>query len=168
MLFRSDGLAVGNLIIAALTLGALSYFSGHAKIAQYLRIVPVSGAGELSVFLAAMVGSGIGFLWFNAHPAEIFMGDTGSLFLGGTLGMVAVFIKQELLLVIIGGVFVMETVSVFLQVYSFKRRGKRIFKMAPIHHHFELSGWAEPKVTVRFWIIGIILALVALASLKIR
>jgi len=163
-----DGLAIGNLIIAAATLSLFAYFSGHLKIAQYLRIVPVPGAGELSVFLAAMVGAGLGFLWFNAYPAQMFMGDTGSLFLGGTLGLVAVFIKQELVLVIIGGVFVLEALSVIFQVYSFRHFGKRIFKMAPIHHHFELCGWAEAKVTVRFWIIGIILALIAFSSLKLR
>lgn len=163
-----DGLAIGNLVIAAITLALFSYFAGHAKIAQYLRIVYVPGAGELSVFLAAMVGAGLGFLWFNAYPAQVFMGDTGSLFLGGALGLVAVFIKQELILVVIAGVFVMEALSVIMQVYSFRHTGKRIFKMAPLHHHFELSGWAEAKVTVRFWIIGIILALAALASLKLR
>jgi len=163
-----DGLAIGNLIIAAMTLSLLAYFTGHYKIASYLKIISVPGSGELSIFLAAMVGSGLGFLWFNSYPAQVFMGDTGSLFLGGTLGFVAVFIKQELILVVIGGVFVMEALSVIFQVYSFRHFGKRIFKMAPIHHHFELSGWAEPKVTVRFWIIGIILALVAVASLKLR
>ena len=163
-----DGLAIGSLIIAAFTLGALAYFAGHLKIAQYLRIIPVPGAGELSIFLAALIGAGLGFLWFNAYPAEMFMGDTGSLFLGGALGMIAVFIKQELILVIIGGVFVAEALSVILQVYSFRQRKKRIFKMAPIHHHFELSGWPETKVTVRFWIISIMLSLVALASLKLR
>lgn len=163
-----DGLAIGNLIIAATTLSFFAYFAGHFKIAQYLKIVSVPGSGELSVFLAAMVGSGLGFLWFNSYPAQIFMGDTGSLFLGGTLGLVAVFIKQELIIVIIGGVFVLETLSVILQVYSFRHFGKRMFKMAPIHHHFELKGWAEPKVTVRFWILGIILALLAFSSLKLR
>jgi phospho-N-acetylmuramoyl-pentapeptide-transferase len=163
-----DGLAIGNLIIAAMAMSLFAYFSGHLKIAQYLRIVPVAGAGELSVFLAAMVGAGLGFLWFNAHPAEMFMGDTGSLFLGGTLGLTAVFIKQELILVVIGGVFVMEALSVIMQVYSFRHFGKRVFKMAPIHHHFELSGWAESKVTVRFWIIGAVLALLAFSSLKLR
>jgi phospho-N-acetylmuramoyl-pentapeptide-transferase len=163
-----DGLAIGNLLIAATSLSFFAYFAGHMKIAQYLRVVPVPGAGELSVFLAAMIGSGLGFLWFNSYPAQVFMGDTGSLFLGGALGLCAVFVKQELILVIIGGVFVAEALSVILQVFSFKRYGKRIFKMAPLHHHFELSNWAEPKVTVRFWIIGIILALVAAASLKLR
>jgi phospho-N-acetylmuramoyl-pentapeptide-transferase len=163
-----DGLAIGNLIVAAMTLSLFAYFSGHAKIAQYLRITPVYGSGELSIFLAAMVGSGLGFLWFNSFPAQVFMGDTGSLFLGGALGIVAVCIKQEMILVIIGGVFVVEALSVILQVYSFRHFGRRIFKMAPIHHHFELSGWAEPKVTVRLWIIGIVLALLALSSLKLR
>ncbi|HBU68907.1 MAG TPA: phospho-N-acetylmuramoyl-pentapeptide-transferase [Elusimicrobia bacterium] len=163
-----DGLAIGNLIIAAFTLGALAYFAGHMKIAQYLKIIPVAGAGELTVFLASLTGAGLGFLWFNSFPAQMFMGDTGSLFLGGVLGMTAIFIKQELILVVVGGVFVMEALSVILQVYSFRHRKKRIFKMAPIHHHFELSGWAEPKVTVRFWIIGIMLALLALSSLKVR
>jgi phospho-N-acetylmuramoyl-pentapeptide-transferase len=163
-----DGLAIGNLIVAALTLALFAYFSGHMKIAHYLRIVPVVGAGEITIFLAALVGAGLGFLWFNAYPAQVFMGDTGSLFLGGSLGLVAVFIRQELILVIIGGVFVAEALSVILQVYSFRHFGKRVFKMAPLHHHFELDGWAESKVTVRFWIIGIILALVAIASLKLR
>jgi phospho-N-acetylmuramoyl-pentapeptide-transferase len=163
-----DGLAIGNLGIAALTLSLLAYFSGNIKIAQYLRIIPVAGSGELSVFLGAMVGSSLGFLWFNSYPAQVFMGDTGSLFLGGTLGLVSVFIKQELILVVIGGIFVVEAVSVILQVYSFRHLGKRIFKMAPIHHHFELCGIAESKVTIRFWIIGIILAIAALASLKLR
>lgn len=163
-----DGLAIGNLIIAALALSLFAYFSGHMKIAGYLRIIPVPGAGELTVFLGTMIGAGLGFLWFNAHPAEVFMGDTGSLFLGGALGLVAVFIKQELILVVIGGVFVAEALSVITQVYSFRRTGKRIFRMAPLHHHFELSGWPESKVTIRFWVIGIVLALVAFASLKLR
>lgn len=163
-----DGLAIGNLIIAAFTMALFAYFSGHLKIASYLRIVPIPGAGELSVFLATLVGAGLGFLWFNTYPAQVFMGDTGSLFLGGALGLTAVFIKQEIILAIISGVFVIEVLSVILQVYSYRHRGKRIFKMSPIHHHFELSGWAEPKVTVRFWILGIIFALISLASLKIR
>jgi phospho-N-acetylmuramoyl-pentapeptide-transferase len=163
-----DGLAIGNIIIAALTFIVFAYVAGNIKLAHYLRVVPVPGSGELCVFLAALVGSGLGFLWFNSFPAQVFMGDTGSLFLGGALGMTAVIIKQELILVVIGGVFVIETLSVMLQVFSFKRFGKRIFKMAPIHHHFELCNWAEPKVTVRFWIIGAILALVALSSLKLR
>jgi phospho-N-acetylmuramoyl-pentapeptide-transferase len=163
-----DGLAIGNLIIAAFALSVFSYAAGHAKIANYLRVMPVSGAGEITIFLAALVGSGLGFLWFNSYPAQVFMGDTGSLFLGGALGIVSVFIKQEIILAIIGGVFVAEAISVILQVYSFKHFKKRIFKMAPLHHHFELCNLAESKVTARFWIIGIILALVALASLKLR
>ncbi len=130
-----DGLAIGNLIIAAMTLALFSYFAGHLQIAHYLRIIPVPGAGELTVFLSAMVGAGLGFLWYNAYPAQMFMGDTGSLFLGGSLGLAAVFIKQELILVVIGGVFVIEALSVIFQIYSFRHCGKRMFKMAPIHHH---------------------------------
>ncbi|MFH1282913.1 MAG: phospho-N-acetylmuramoyl-pentapeptide-transferase [bacterium] len=163
-----DGLAIGNLIIAALTYSVIAYLAGHVKFSSYLRIIPIAGAGELSVFLATMVGAGLGFLWYNSYPAEVFMGDTGSLFLGGAIGVVAVIIKQELLLIIVGGVFVLEVISVILQVGSFKLRRKRIFKMAPLHHHFELCGLSEPKITIRFWIIGIILALLALSSLKVR
>jgi len=163
-----DGLAIGNLVIAAVTLAFFAYFAGHYKISEYLKIIHVAGAGEISVFLSALVGSGLGFLWFNAYPAEVFMGDTGSLFLGGALGIVAIMIKQEIILAIIGGIFVAEALSVIIQIYFFKRTGKRVFKMAPIHHHFELSGWPETKVTIRFWIIGIILALISFASLKIR
>lgn len=163
-----DGLAIGALIVSASTYAVFAYLAGHVKFSSYLRIVPVPGAGELAVFLAAIVGAGLGFLWFNCYPAQIFMGDTGSLFLGGALGIVALIIKQELILVIVGGLFVAEVVSVILQVYSFRTRGKRIFKMAPLHHHFELSGWKETKVTVRFWIISIVLALIALTSLKLR
>lgn len=163
-----DGLAIGLIIISAMTYAIFAYLAGHAKFAAYLRLVPVSGAGELTIFLTAIVGAGLGFLWFNTYPAEIFMGDMGALFLGGTIGIIAICIKQELLLPLIGGVFLMEIVSVFLQIYFFQTHGRRIFKMAPLHHHFELKGWAEPKVTIRFWIIGIILALIALTSLKIR
>lgn len=163
-----DGLAVGCIVIAALAYLVFTYVAGHAKFAQYLRIVPVPGSGELSVFLAAMIGAGLGFLWFNAPPAEVFMGDTGSLFLGGSLGTVALLCKQELILVVVAGVFVAEAASVLLQVWSYRRRGKRVFRMAPLHHHFELSGWAEPKVVIRFWILAIFLALIALSSLKIR
>lgn len=163
-----DGLAIGSLIISCLTYAVFAYLAGHAKFSQYLGIVPVPGAGEITVFLAAVVGSGLGFLWYNSYPAEIFMGDTGSLFLGGSLGITACLIKQELILIIVGGLFLMEALSVLLQVYSFKYMGKRIFKMAPLHHHFELSGWQEPKVIARFWIISIVLALIALSSLKIR
>ncbi len=163
-----DGLAIGNILIAGAALAFFSYFAGHYKIAEYLKIIHVAGAGEIAVFLSALVGSGLGFLWFNAYPAEVFMGDTGSLFLGGALGIVAVIIKQEIILAVICGVFVAEALSVIIQIYYFKRTGKRVFKMAPLHHHFELSGWAESKVTVRFWIIGIILVLISFASLKIR
>ncbi|MCK4533545.1 phospho-N-acetylmuramoyl-pentapeptide-transferase [bacterium] len=163
-----DGLAIGSIVLAALTYAIFAYFAGHAKFSAYLRIIPVAGSGELVVLLAAMVGAGLGFLWFNTYPAEVFMGDTGSLFLGGTIGVIAVLVKQELLLVIVGGIFVVEALSVILQVISFKIRGKRIFKMAPLHHHFELLGWAEPKVVIRFWVIAIILSLISLASLKLR
>ena len=163
-----DGLAIGSIVIAALTYALMAYLAGHAKFSAYLHIVPVVGAGELAVFLGSMVGAGLGFLWFNAHPAEVFMGDTGSLFLGGTIGITAIFIKQEVLFVIIGGVFIIEALSVILQVGFFKLKSRRIFKMAPLHHHFELLGWDEAKVVTRFWIISIILALLALSSLKIR
>lgn len=163
-----DGLAIGNVIIAAMTYAIFAYLAGHIKFAAYLRLVPVPGSGELSIFLTSLVGAGLGFLWYNSYPAEIFMGDTGALFLGGTIGIIALCIKQELLLLVVGGVFLIEIISVFLQIYFFQTHGRRIFKMAPLHHHFELKGWAEPKVTIRFWIIGIVLAMVALAALKIR
>ncbi|MBU0952526.1 MAG: phospho-N-acetylmuramoyl-pentapeptide-transferase [Elusimicrobia bacterium] len=163
-----DGLAIGNIIIAGIAYAIFAYIAGNAKMSQYLRIIPVSGAGELTVFLCAMIGSGLGFLWFNGYPAEVFMGDTGSLFLGGAIGLVAVFIKQELIFIVVCGVFFAEIISVVLQVFSYKRYKKRIFKMAPLHHHFELSGWVETKVTVRFWIAGIILMLIAMSSLKLR
>ncbi len=163
-----DGLASGTLVISALTYGILAYLAGNVKFSQYLRIIPVPGAGELTVVLAGLVGACLGFLWFNAYPAEIFMGDTGSLFLGGAIGLVAVCVKQELLLLVVGGVFVAEALSVLAQVYSFRIHGKRILKMAPLHHHFEMIGWAETKVTIRFWIVAIVLALFALASLKLR
>jgi len=163
-----DGLAVGNVTIAAFTLALFSYFAGHLQIANYLKIVNVSGAGEISVFLFAVVGSCLGFLWYNSHPAEVLMGDTGSLFLGGILGITSVFIKQEIISVLVGGVFVIEALSVLIQVFYYKRTKKRIFKMAPIHHHFEMLGSSETKVTIRFWIIGIILAIFSFASLKLR
>jgi len=163
-----DGLAIGLLTIVAMTYAIFAYLAGHAKFADYLRLIPVPGSGELTIFLTAIVGAGLGFLWYNSYPAEIFMGDMGALFLGGTIGIIALCIKQELLLLLVGGVFLAEIVSVVLQIYFFQIHGKRIFKMAPLHHHFELKGWAEPKVTIRFWIIGIILALIALTSLKIR
>jgi len=163
-----DGLACGTWIISALPYIAFAYLAGHARFSEYLRIIPVAGAGELTVALAAVVGACLGFLWFNAHPAEVFMGDTGSLFLGGALGIAALSTKQELLLVIVGGVFVAEALSVLLQVYSFRIHKKRIFKMAPLHHHFEMIGWPESKITIRFWIVAVILALIALSSLKLR
>lgn len=163
-----DGLACGTLTISAFTYVILAYLAGHARFSQYLRIIPVAGAGELAVVLAAMAGACLGFLWYNAYPAEIFMGDTGSLFLGGAIGLTALCVKQELLLVIAGGIFVAEALSVLAQVYSFRVHKRRIFKMAPLHHHFELLGWPETKVTIRFWIIAIVLGLVALSSLKLR
>jgi phospho-N-acetylmuramoyl-pentapeptide-transferase len=162
------GLAIGSTLIAAVTYTALTYAAGHARIADYLRIAWVPQTGELAVFCGAMVGASLGFLWFNAHPAEIFMGDVGSLALGGAIGCLAVMIKQEILLVLVGGLFVVEAMSVILQVASFKLTGRRIFKMSPLHHHFELSGWKETKVVVRFWIIAIIFAMVSLATLKLR
>ncbi|HQR46806.1 MAG TPA: phospho-N-acetylmuramoyl-pentapeptide-transferase, partial [Thermoanaerobaculia bacterium] len=163
-----DGLAIGSTLIAAATLALLAYIAGNVRAASYLLVPSVPGTGELSVFLAALVGASLGFLWFNAHPAEVFMGDTGSLALGAALGTVAVLIKQEILLVLVGGLFVVEALSVILQVGSFKLTGKRIFRMAPLHHHFELLGWAESKVIIRFWIVAIIFALFSLSTLKLR
>ncbi len=164
-----DGLAAGTVMFCALAYAVLAYAAGNVKFAYYLRIVHVEGAGEIAVYLAGLIGACLGFLWFNAYPAQIFMGDTGSLFLGGVIAVVALCVKQELLLPVVGGIFVFETLSVILQMASFKLRGgKRIFRMAPIHHHFELGGIAEPKVTVRFWIVSIVLMLTALASLKLR
>lgn len=163
-----DGLAIGLTIIAAGAMTMLCYTSGHAVFAEYLDLARLPGAAELTVFCAAMTGASLGFLWYNAHPAQIFMGDVGSLSLGGALGTVAVLIKQELLLPFIGGVFVLEALSVILQVGSFKLRGKRIFKMAPLHHHFEALGWQEAKIITRFWITGLVLALFALTTLKLR
>jgi len=163
-----DGLAIGPIITSSVTLALLAYVSGHREISSYLFIPYIDGVGELSVLATAIIGAGVGFLWYNSYPAQIFMGDVGSLSLGGTLGTIAVITKNEILFVLIGGVFVVEALSVILQVASFKLRGKRIFKMAPIHHHFELLGWPEPKVIVRFWIISIFLALVAIATLKMR
>ena len=163
-----DGLAIGPVAINAATYMLFSYIAGHATLSAYLQIPRVVGAGELAVLCGAMVGAGLGFLWFNSYPAEVFMGDVGSLSLGGTLGTIAVLTKQEILLVIVGGIFVVEALSVIFQVGSYKYRGKRIFRMAPIHHHFELKGVAEPKIIVRFWIISIILALVAISTLKMR
>jgi len=163
-----DGLAIGCTVIAAGALTVLTYVSGHATFAAYLELQRMPQIGELTIFCGAMVGAAIGFLWYNAHPAEVFMGDVGSLALGGAIGTVAVMIKQELLLPFIGGVFVIEALSVILQVASFKLRKKRIFKMAPIHHHFELLGWSESKVIVRFWIASLVFALFALTTLKLR
>ncbi len=163
-----DGLAIGCTVIASGALAVLTYVSGHATFATYLELQRMPQVGEVTVFCGAMVGASIGFLWFNAHPAEVFMGDVGSLALGGAIGTVAVIIKQELLLPFIGGVFVIEAVSVILQVGSYKLRQKRIFKMAPIHHHFELMGWSESKVIVRFWIAALVFALFALTTLKLR
>lgn len=164
-----DGLAIGPVIIVSVTYMVFSYVSGHVKIADYLQINYVSGSGELAIFCGSLAGAGIGFLWFNTYPAQIFMGDVGSLPLGGSLGMVAVITKQEILLVLVGGLFVVEALSVIFQVGFFKMtNGRRIFRMAPLHHHFELKGWPEPKVTVRFWIIAIALALIAMSTLKIR
>ncbi len=163
-----DGLAIGPVAINAATYMLFAYVAGHATLSAYLQVPRVVGAGELAVLCGAMVGAGLGFLWYNSYPAEVFMGDVGSLSLGGTLGTIAVLTKQELLLVIVGGVFVVEALSVIFQVGSYKYRGKRIFRMAPIHHHFELKGVAEPKIIVRFWIITIILALVAISTLKMR
>ncbi|MGE0041272.1 MAG: phospho-N-acetylmuramoyl-pentapeptide-transferase [Vicinamibacterales bacterium] len=163
-----DGLAISTFAVAAATLTALAYVTGHRVFADYLLLVRFAPAGELTVFCGALVGASLGFLWYNAHPAEIFMGDVGSLALGGALATVAILIKQELLLVIVGGVFVMEAASVVIQVASFKMTGKRVFRMAPLHHHFELAGWQEPKVITRFLIIGILFALFSLTSLKLR
>lgn len=163
-----DGLAISTFAVAAACLTALAYITGHRVFAEYLLLVRFAPAGELTVFCGALVGASLGFLWYNAHPAEIFMGDVGSLALGGALAIVAILIKQELLLVIVGGVFVLEAASVVIQVASFKLRGKRVFKMAPLHHHFELIGWQEPKVITRFLIIAIIFALFSLTTLKLR
>lgn len=164
-----DGLAIGPVIIAATTYMIFAYVAGHVKIANYLQINYVPGSGELAIFCGAIVGSGMGFLWFNTYPAQIFMGDVGSLSLGAFLGTVAVITKQEILLVLVGGLFVIEALSVIFQVSFFKMTsGKRIFRMAPLHHHFELKGWPEPKVIVRFWIIAIALAMLAMSTLKMR
>lgn len=163
-----DGLAAGPSITAFMSYMILAYLSGHARISGYLQIPFIQGSGELSIFCGAVIGSLVGFLWYNTYPAQIFMGDVGSLPLGGSLGYIAVVTKNEFLLVLIGGVFVLETISVVTQVASFQLTGKRIFKMAPVHHHFELKGWEEPKVIVRFWIISFILSLIALSTLKLR
>jgi phospho-N-acetylmuramoyl-pentapeptide-transferase len=163
-----DGLAIVPVMIAAATFGLIAYLSGNANFARYLQIHHVQGAGELAIICGALIGAGLGFLWFNAPPAMIFMGDTGSLALGGALGAIAVATKHEIVLAIVGGLFVLETLSVIIQVASFKLTGKRVFRMAPLHHHFEQKGWQESTVVVRFWIISVVLALVGLATLKLR
>ncbi len=163
-----DGLAIGLVAVAALASGVFVYISGHARLAQYLQVLYLPSTGELTVFCGAMFGAALGFLWYNAYPADIFMGDVGSLGLGGALGTLAVITKHEIVLALVGGIFVVETVSVILQVLSFKLTGRRVFRMAPIHHHFEVKGWPEPKTVVRFWIVGIILALLSLSTLKLR
>ncbi|MCS2610034.1 phospho-N-acetylmuramoyl-pentapeptide-transferase [Halomonas dongshanensis] len=163
-----DGLAIMPTVLVAMGLSVFAYASGNAVFAEYLHIPFIHGTGELAVFCAAIAGSGLGFLWFNTYPAQVFMGDVGALALGAALGVVAVIVRQEIVLFIMGGIFVMETVSVILQVGSFKLTGRRIFRMAPLHHHFELKGWPEPRVIVRFWIITVVLVLLGLATLKIR
>jgi phospho-N-acetylmuramoyl-pentapeptide-transferase len=163
-----DGLAIGPVLIASGTFMLFCYLAGNFRFASYLQIPFVKGSGELTILCGALVGSGLGFLWFNTYPAQVFMGDVGSLSLGAALGTIAVITKQEFLLVIVGGIFVIEALSVIIQVLSYQVRKKRVFRMAPIHHHFELKGWAEPKIIVRFWIIGIILGLIAISTLKLR
>ena len=163
-----DGLAIGLCAFCFSAFAGLAYLSGHSGFSDYLNIMYMPGAGELSIYCMSVVGACLGFLWFNSHPAQVFMGDTGSLSLGGALGVVAVLLKRELLLLIIGGVFVAETLSVIVQVASFKLTGKRVFRMAPLHHHFELSGWPENKVVVRFWIVGLLLGLLSLSTLKLQ
>ena len=163
-----DGLAIMPSVLVACALGVFAYASGHAQFAGYLQIPRIPGAGELVIICAAIAGAGLGFLWFNTYPAMVFMGDIGALALGAVLGTIAVIVRQELVLVVMGGVFVIETLSVMIQVASFKLTGRRVFRMAPIHHHFELKGWPEPRVIVRFWIISVVLVLVGLATLKVR
>jgi phospho-N-acetylmuramoyl-pentapeptide-transferase len=163
-----DGLAIGLMVIAAGALTVLTYAGGHATLAEYLQLARNPRTSELTIFCGSMTGASLGFLWYNAHPADIFMGDVGALGLGGAMAVVAVLIKQEVLLVFIGGVYVVEALSVILQVGSFKLRGKRIFRMAPLHHHFEALGWAESKIIARFWIAGLVMALFALTTLKLR
>jgi phospho-N-acetylmuramoyl-pentapeptide-transferase len=163
-----DGLAIGPIMISCATMGFLTYVSGHREFSQYLYIPYIEGIGELTVLTSAIIGAGIGFLWYNTYPAQIFMGDVGSLSLGGTLGTIAVIAKSEFLFVLIGGIFVIEALSVIIQVVSFKTRGVRVFKMAPIHHHFEKLGWPETKVTIRFWIVSLAFAILALSTLKTR
>ncbi|MBX2886298.1 MAG: phospho-N-acetylmuramoyl-pentapeptide-transferase [Granulosicoccus sp.] len=163
-----DGLAILPSVMVAAGLGLIAYLAGHAIFADYLGIPNIKGAGELTIFCSALVGAGLGFLWFNTYPAQVFMGDVGALSIGASLGVVAIMVRQELVLFIMGGIFVLEAVSVIVQVASFKLTGKRVFRMAPIHHHFELKGWPEPRIIVRFWIITVVLVLVGLSTLKIR
>ena len=163
-----DGLAIGATMIAAATYAVFTYVAGNAIAARYLNIAFITGVAEVTVFCTALAGASLGFLWFNAHPAEVFMGDVGSLALGGAIGIVAVLCKQEIALIFVGGLFVLEALSVIVQVASFKLRGKRVLRMSPLHHHFELSGWAEPKVIVRFWILALLFALLSLSTLKLR
>ena len=163
-----DGLAIGPIIMAGGAFAVIAYLTGNFRAADYLRITNVKGAGEVTVFCGALIGAAIGFLWFNCHPAQVFMGDVGSLALGGAIGTLAVVTKAELLLPLIGGLYVVEAVSVIIQVASFKLTGRRVFRMAPLHHHYELEGWAEPKIVVRFWIVSFALALLALSTLKLR
>ena len=163
-----DGLAIGPIVMAGGAFAVIAYLTGNFRAADYLKILNVRGAGELTVFCAALIGAAVGFLWFNCHPAEVFMGDAGSLSLGGAIGMLAVLTKAELLLPLIGGLYVVEATSVIIQVASFKLTGRRVFRMAPLHHHYELSGWPEPKIVVRFWIVSFALALLALTTLKLR
>jgi phospho-N-acetylmuramoyl-pentapeptide-transferase len=163
-----DGLAIGPIIMAGGAFGVIAYLTGNFRAADYLRIINVRGAGELAVFCGALIGAAIGFLWFNCHPAQVFMGDVGSLALGGAIGALAVLTKAELLLPLIGGLYVVEAASVIIQVASFKLTGRRVFRMAPLHHHYELAGWPEPKIVVRFWIVSFALALLALSTLKLR
>jgi phospho-N-acetylmuramoyl-pentapeptide-transferase len=163
-----DGLAIVPVMIAAGVFALIAYLVGNRVFADYLQLHFVPGTGELAVFLSALIGAGLGFLWFNAPPAKVFMGDTGSLAIGGALGAVAVATKHEIVLAIVGGLFVVETLSVVIQVFWFKRTGRRVFLMAPLHHHFEKKGWAEPTIVIRFWIIAVVLALIGLSTLKIR
>ena len=163
-----DGLAIGPIMTSALTLALFAYLTGHIQFSGYLYLPYISHVGELSVMMSAIIGAGVGFLWYNSYPAQVFMGDVGSLSLGGAIGVTSILTKNEILLVLFGGIFVVEALSVIIQVGSFKLRGKRVFLMAPIHHHFELKGWAEPKVIVRFWIISLLLAIASIATLKIR
>jgi phospho-N-acetylmuramoyl-pentapeptide-transferase len=163
-----DGLAIGLIGLCAFAFAGLCYMTGRVDFTQYLSIIYLEGSGELTIFCGAVVGAALGFLWFNAHPAQVFMGDTGALAMGGAFGAISILIKKEMLLLIVGGVFVAEALSVIIQVFGYRAWGKRVFKMAPLHHHYELSGWKEPQVVVRFWIIGAILALLTLVTLKIR